>query len=139
MRINVPQNPFNKGDGINFSIAAASIIAKTARDAMMEALDHEYPGYGFAAHKGYGTAEHREALLRLGPSAVHRMSFPVLHELQGEYSALFYVLKGQLEAARTRGALTELETALRKQAEALAEQECKKLRLLVTRRWKLIG
>ena len=59
--IDVPQNPFNKGDGINFSIAAASIIAKTARDAMMEALDRDYPGYGFAAHKGMarrGIAKH---------------------------------------------------------------------------------
>ena len=137
--VEVPQNTFNKGDGINFTIAAASIIAKTERDRMMEALDREYPGYGFAAHKGYGTPEHREALLRLGPSAVHRMSFPVMHELQGEYSPLFYVLKGQLEAAHTRAALDELECALRAQIEELAEQECKKLRLLVTRRWKFIS
>ena len=137
--VDVPQNMFNKGDGINFSIAAASIIAKTERDRMMEALDREHPGYGFAAHKGYGTPEHREALVRLGPSAIHRMSFPVMHELQGEYSALFYVLKSQLEAARSRAALDELEIALRAQAEELAERECKKLRLLVARRWKLVG
>ena len=137
--IDIPQNPFNKGDGINFSIAAASIVAKTARDHMMESLDREYPGYGFASHKGYGTAEHRDALLRLGPSAIHRMSFPVMHELRGEYSSVFYVLKGQLEAARTRAAMNELETALRAQAAALAEQESKKLRLLAARRWKLIG
>src|SRR6266513_218714 len=137
--VEIPQNMFNKGDGINFTIAAASIIAKTERDRMMEALDREYPGYGFAAHKGYGTAEHRQALQKLGPSAIHRKSFPVMHELQGEYSALFYVLKTQLEAARTRVALDELETALRIQAAELAEQECKKLKLLVARRWKVIG
>jgi ribonuclease HII len=137
--VEVPQNMFNKGDGINFSIAAASIVAKTERDRMMEVLDREHPGYGFATHKGYGTPEHREALLRLGPSAIHRMSFPVMHELQGEYSALFYVLKGQLEAARSRAALDEVEIALRAQAEELAGQECKKLRLLVTRRWKVIA
>jgi ribonuclease HII len=137
--VDVPQNMFNKGDGINFSIAAASIIAKTVRDGMMEELDREYPGYGFAAHKGYSTPEHRQALQRLGPSAVHRKSFPVMHELQGEYSALFYLLKTQLETARTRVALDELETALRIQATELAEQECKKLRLLVARRWKVIG
>jgi hypothetical protein len=70
---------------------------------------------------------------------VHRMSFPVIHELRGEYSPLFYVLRGQLDAARTRTALDELEAALRTQAEELAERECRKLRLLVTRRWKLIG
>ncbi len=137
--VDVPQNMFNKGDGINFSIAAASIIAKTVRDRMMEALDREYPGYGFAVHKGYGTPEHRQALRELGPSAVHRKSFPVMHELQGEYSALFYALKAQLEAARTRVALDELETALRAQGAELAEQECKKLKLLVARRWKVIG
>jgi len=137
--VEVPQNTFNKGDGINFTIAAASIIAKTERDRMMETLDREYPGYGFATHKGYGTPEHREALLRLGPSAVHRMSFPVIHELQGEYSALFYVLRSQLEAARSRAALDELEDALRGQARELAERESKKLRLLVARRWKVMG
>ena len=137
--VEVPQNMFNKGDGINFTIAAASIIAKTERDRMMEALDREHPGYGFATHKGYGTPEHRAALLRLGPSAMHRMSFPVIHELQGEYSPLFYVLKSQLEAARTRAALDELEAALRAQAAELAERECKKLRLLVARRWKMVG
>ena len=134
--VTCPQNMFNKGDGINFSIAAASIIAKTERDTMMEALDRDYPGYGFATHKGYGTPEHREALLRLGPSKVHRMSFPVIHELQGEFSALFYVLKKQLEAAGTRAALDEFETSLAAQADDLPEQECRKLRLLVARRWK---
>lgn len=137
--VEMPQNPFNKGDGINFTIAAASIIAKTERDRMMEALDREYPKYGFASHKGYGTSEHREALMRFGPSAVHRMSFPVIHELRGEYSVLFYALKQQLETARTRVALDELEAALRKQAAELAEREGKKLRLLVARRWKVIG
>jgi ribonuclease HII len=134
--IDVPQNTFNKGDGINFSIAAASIIAKTERDRMMEALDRDYPRYGFAVHKGYGTPQHREALLRFGPSAIHRMSFPVIHELRGEYSPLFYLLKNQLDAARTRETLDEFETALRVQADELADRECKKLRLLAGRRWK---
>lgn len=137
--VDVPQNTFNKGDGINFTIAAASIVAKTERDRMMEALEDDYPGYGFAVHKGYGTPEHRAALLRLGPSAVHRMSFPVIHELQGEYSPLFYVLKRRLEAAATRNALDECEAALRAQAADLAEQECKKLRLLIGRRWKFVA
>ena len=136
--IDIPQNPFNKGDGINFTIAAASIVAKTERDRMMELLDGEFPGYGFASHKGYSTLEHREALQRLGPSAIHRMSFPVMSELRGEYSPLFYVLKTQLEVARTRTALDEFESALRTQSDELAEPECKKLRLLVARRWKIV-
>lgn len=67
------------GDGLVKSIAAASIIAKVTRDRMIEAYDTEYPGYGFAQHKGYGTKVHMDALRRLGPSLIHRMSFkPVL-------------------------------------------------------------
>lgn len=134
--IAMPQNAFNKGDGINFSIAAASIIAKTARDAMMEALDREYPGYGFATHKGYPTAEHREALVRLGRSPVHRTSFSALNELFGEYSPLFYTLKARLFAAEGRAALVAAEAQMRGELERLPEAEAKKLRLILGRRWK---
>jgi len=56
-------------------ISAASILAKTFRDKLMEKLDDRYPGYGFAAHKGYGSVEHREALCRLGPCRMHRLTF----------------------------------------------------------------
>ncbi len=136
--IAMPQNAFNKGDGINFSIAAASIIAKTARDAMMEALDREYPGYGFAGHKGYPTPEHREALLKLGRSPVHRTSFPALDELFGEFSPRFYALKEQLFAAATREALAAFEAELKSAADALSERECGKLRILARRRWKVV-
>jgi ribonuclease HII len=137
--IMIPQNSFNKGDGINFSIAAASIIAKTERDRMMAALEREYPGYGFATHKGYGTPEHRAALQRLGPSAIHRMSFPVISELRGEFSPLFYELRVQLFSASTRPALDEFEAAVRAHAEHLSEQEYRKLRVLILRRWKLLA
>jgi ribonuclease HII len=71
----IPQTALVKGDARVLSIAAASVLAKTARDRVMAALDEEYPGYGFARHKGYGTAAHQEALLRLGPCAEHRRSF----------------------------------------------------------------
>src|SRR5438552_12363812 len=62
-----PQNSFDKGDGINFSIAAASIVAKVYRDGLMTELDRRYPGYGFAGHKGYATPEHQRAIRELGP------------------------------------------------------------------------
>ena len=137
--IDMPQNAFNKGDGLNFSIAAASIIAKTTRDAMMCELDREYPGYGFAAHKGYPTPEHRKAFMDLGPCKVHRMSFPVIHEMLGEYSALFYELKGQLFAARARDALAAFDALLKVRAAELTEREGQKLRLLAARRWKVIA
>ncbi len=137
--IEMPQNAFNKGDGLNFSIAAASIIAKTTRDAMMEELDREYPGYGFAAHKGYPVPEHKAAVRKLGPSPVHRMSFPVIHELQGEFSEAFYALKAQLFAAIDRDGMGAFEAALKAQACALAEPECRKLRLLAAKRWKALA
>lgn len=64
-----------KGDLTEPAISAASILAKTARDRLMMTLDTEHAGYGFAAHKGYGTKAHAEALTRLGPCPAHRMSF----------------------------------------------------------------
>lgn len=64
-----------KGDARSLSIAAASIVAKVSRDRMMVRLDQQYPGYGFARHKGYGTAEHGAALERLGTTPMHRRSF----------------------------------------------------------------
>jgi len=73
--VNIPQTALVKGDGRALSIAAASILAKTARDACLRQLDRDYPGYGLARHKGYGTAAHLEALARLGPSPAHRRSF----------------------------------------------------------------
>jgi ribonuclease HII len=63
------------GDSLSISIAAASVVAKVYRDGLMRELDREYPGYGFASHKGYSTPEHLDALRRLGPCALHRLSF----------------------------------------------------------------
>ena len=69
-----------KGDRKSLSIAAASILAKTARDALMRAADQRYPGYGFARHKGYATACHRRQLARLGPCPIHRRTFRPLRQ-----------------------------------------------------------
>jgi ribonuclease HII len=69
------QRTIIKGDQLCVSIAAASILAKVARDAMMMELDKSYPEYGFAHHKGYSCVPHMEALRRLGPSPIHRRSF----------------------------------------------------------------
>jgi ribonuclease HII len=71
----LPCTALVKGDAHCLSIAAASVLAKTSRDARMEQLDVQYPGYGFAAHKGYGTLAHRRRLRDLGPSPIHRRSF----------------------------------------------------------------
>ncbi len=77
----VPSRNVIKGDARSASIAAASIFAKVARDEWMTASDREYPGYGFAVHKGYGTAGHLAALKRLGVSPIHRRSFRPVREL----------------------------------------------------------
>jgi ribonuclease HII len=73
--IRLPQLALVKGDARVLSIACASVLAKTARDALMVEMDAVYPGYGFARHKGYGTRLHQEALHSLGPSPIHRLSF----------------------------------------------------------------
>lgn len=74
----IPHECIVKGDATYRSIAAASILAKTERDRMMLELEEQYPGYGFAEHKGYPTPQHRAALAELGPSPVHRLSFRLL-------------------------------------------------------------
>jgi ribonuclease HII len=73
--LKIPQTHIVGGDRKSFCIAAASIIAKVTRDRLMFEYDSRYPGYGFARHKGYCTAEHFEAIGRLGPSPIHRRSF----------------------------------------------------------------
>jgi ribonuclease HII len=134
----IPQNAFSKGDGINFSIAAASIIAKTHRDRLMEELEQKYPGYGFTRHKGYGTPEHQEAIRRLGPSPVHRLSFGLIRELCGEFSPLFYALKRRLEEAAAAAALTAFEVEFKNARPSLHECEQRKLQIMLRRRWKTI-
>jgi len=79
----IPQQSIVKGDTRSLSIAAASILAKTARDALMHKLDQEHPGYGFAQHKGYPVREHRAALERLGASPAHRRSFAPVRLILG--------------------------------------------------------
>jgi ribonuclease HII len=79
--IEIPQTPLVGGDACDGSIAAASIVAKVHRDALMTRLDQRLPGYGFARHKGYATREHLNALARLGPSRIHRRSFAPVSQL----------------------------------------------------------
>lgn len=136
--LTVPQNPFTKGDGINFSIAAASIVAKTYRDALMETLDGRYPEYGFARHKGYSTPEHQAAIRRFGPCVLHRMSYPFIRELRGQYSPRFYEIKERLAARCTARLLKSVERVLKVDAVELDDHERRKLKLILTRRWKAL-
>ncbi len=81
--LDLPQQPIPQGDAKSASIAAASILAKTARDAVMRKLDVDHPGYGFAAHKGYPVPLHRAAIRQLGVSPVHRRSFGLVRAALG--------------------------------------------------------
>ncbi len=74
-QLTFPQRCVVKGDDRSFAVAAASVLAKVTRDRLMVAYDAEYPGYGFSAHKGYGTALHLRRLRELGPCPIHRRCF----------------------------------------------------------------
>lgn len=80
----IPQESFVRGDARVLSIAAASIVAKVVRDDIMRAYDAQFPGYGFARHKGYGTAEHQRALRQFGATPIHRRTWePVRQIVEG--------------------------------------------------------
>jgi ribonuclease HII len=83
--LSCPQRGVTHGDALSLSIAAASIVAKVTRDRWMIEQDSLYPGYGFGRHKGYGTAEHRAALDRLGASALHRRTFRPVQAVCGGF------------------------------------------------------
>jgi len=80
----VPQTAIVQGDARSYSIAAASVLAKVARDRLMLEFDRQWPKYGFAEHKGYGTAQHLAAIAAHGPCPIHRRSFAPLRPVQRE-------------------------------------------------------
>lgn len=95
---NVPiaQTAIVGGDGLSWTIAAASVLAKVTRDRWMLEADQQWPGYGFARHKGYPTASHIEALRKLGPCPIHRRTFaPIREEL--EQGCFGFDLGGQID------------------------------------------
>ena len=79
----LPQKGIKHGDSLCFSIACASIIAKVTRDRLVTEMDRDFPGYGFARHKGYGTRKHIECLREKGPCRLHRRSFRPVAEMAG--------------------------------------------------------
>jgi len=82
--LRLPQTALVKCDSLSYSIAAASVLAKVTRDRVMREADSKWPGYGFATHKGYPTPEHLEAVGRLGPCPIHRLSFAPLRRPEPE-------------------------------------------------------
>ncbi len=82
--LRVPQTAIVRGDARSYSIAAASVLAKVARDRLMLEFDQQWPVYGFAGHKGYGTAQHLAAIIAHGPCPIHRKSFAPLKTREAE-------------------------------------------------------
>ena len=132
----IPQEAVVGGDGRHFSIAAASILAKTHRDRLMACLDRQYPGYGLARHKGYSTPEHQQAISRLGPCPIHRTSYAFIDELTGAYSATFYQLKSELRSVSCSAELQVCRGELARSRGSLPQNEVRKLHLLINRQLK---
>lgn len=86
-RVPIPCRTIKKGDSASLSIAAASIVAKVTRDRLLLAADNVYPGYGFAVHKGYGSARHLTAIAEYGPCLIHRRTFRGVREHVGHETA----------------------------------------------------
>jgi ribonuclease HII len=134
--LGIPQTACPSGDANHYSIAAASIIAKTHRDRLLCELDARYPGYGLAQHKGYPTAAHARAIRELGPCAAHRTSFAYFKELLGECSSDFYEFVRALGEARAPAELEDVAARLTAARDTLADSEYRKLRTLLSRRRK---
>jgi ribonuclease HII len=133
-----PQSSFNKGDGINFSIASARSCQGASRSAD-DGARQTLSGYGFASHKGYATEAHQCAIRELGPSPVHRRSFDYIREVCGEYCDVYYDLKARGARITSRNEMISWEVELEACAQRLSDMEMKKLRLMKGRLWRRIG
>jgi ribonuclease HII len=134
--LTAPQDGIKGGDACCFSIAAASIVAKTHRDQMMESLDLEYPQYGFARHKGYSTPEHQRALQQFGPSPLHRKSFLYVKEVCGQCSPLFYSYLAELYRIDSLTELQTLDAQCQLVCDEFTEYEQRKFQQRLSRRLK---
>jgi len=131
-----PQNSLTGGDGISFSIACASIVAKVFRDRLMVEMDRLFPGYSFAQHKGYCTPTHQDAVRRLGTCPIHRSSFDFIREIQGEYHAAFYILKREIQSVATWTELLSWDERFANRRGDLSQAENRKLNILARGRRK---
>ena len=134
-----PQEAHVKGDARSRSIAAASIIAKVERDAIMAEMGRLHPGYGFERHAGYSTPEHLQALRRLGPCAAHRTSWAALAEHAGELSDAFYELREALRVVADEASLRQWLQLTQERSCDLPADEVHRLDALAKRRRKLVA
>jgi len=131
--LGLPQTGVPRGDERSAAIAAASIVAKVTRDRIMIGLDAEYPEYGFARHKGYGTPEHLAALARFGPCEIHRRSFHVVRESEGGLSELYALFRSELLGSEDTETLDAVARSIAAEKEKLDSYELGRLRGLYRR------
>ncbi|MCK4510918.1 ribonuclease HII [bacterium] len=131
--VETSQTSIQRGDERSAPIAAASIVAKVTRDRMMVEMAEEYPGYGFARHKGYGTPEHIAALTRLGPCSIHRRSFRIVLESAGGFSLKYNQFRRGLKASLTQSDLDAVGSLIAADSDELDPYELTRLRGLYKR------
>jgi ribonuclease HII len=129
-----PHEAIIKGDAKVHAIGAASILAKVHRDALLVAADAAHPGYGFAEHKGYATATHLEALGRLGPCPIHRLSFAPVAEVAGLFGEAFARLARWIAEARSPVDLDRVEMRIAEGRREIPLRERKRLAALLRAR-----
>ncbi|MCK5732926.1 MAG: ribonuclease HII [Candidatus Latescibacteria bacterium] len=129
-----PERAIVDGDARSLSIAAASVIAKVTRDRLMVAYDETYPEYGFARHKGYGTADRIAALREVGPCPIHRRSFRIVGDLDVHGSEDFRTFREGLEQAESPDALLAMGRAIARVKDDLEATELQALRQMYQRR-----
>jgi ribonuclease HII len=129
-----PERAIVDGDARSLSIAAASVIAKVTRDRLMVAYDKTYPEYGFARHKGYGTADHIAALRAVGPCPIHRRSFRIVGDLGAHRSEDFRTFREGLEQAESPDALLAMGRAIARVKDDLEAAELHALRSIYQKR-----
>jgi ribonuclease HII len=133
-----PETPLVEGDGRSLSIAAASVVAKVHRDRLMAEYEAQYPGYGFAAHKGYGSPQHLEALEALGPCPLHRLSFaPVARTRKA--SAGFALFAEGIASCSNLAELERLAHYVKEGAAELLPGELEELRQQYRARRQVLG
>ncbi len=134
LKLDLPQEAVVGGDRKCLSIAAASIVAKVTRDRMMVQFDRDYPGYGFARHKGYPTSDHVKALREFGPCPIHRRTFGQVVECGSFGKGLWAECYHKLATAGSGDQLEEIASSIKPRREELNGDELASLRALFRRR-----
>jgi ribonuclease HII len=134
-----PHEAIIKGDAKVHAIAAASILAKVHRDALMVEADRAHPGYGFARHKGYGTAAHLAALKAEGPCPIHRRSFGPVAEAAGLFGETFTALARWIDEATSPVDLDRVEMRIAEAKREIPLRERRRLGSLLSSRRKQVG